>query len=255
MKVLVLDIETAPNLAYTWGAFKQNIGANQFIEPSYLLSCASKWLGKDEVFYEDVSNQSEEALLEHICGMLDEADFVIAHNGARFDIPKIRGRALVNGLTPPSPVKVIDTLHIARREFGFTMNSLKYLAEILDVTMKDDHKKFPGFELWVECIKNNPEAWEEMRVYNIGDIVTLEEIYMKIRGWSSTHPSVITDLDSEEIMCPTCGSTHIQKRGFSYTNVGKFQRYQCQEKDCHSWFKSRYTLNTISKRKSIMASI
>lgn len=255
MKVLLLDIETAPNLAYTWGAFKQNIGANQFVEPSYMLSCASKWLGEDEIFYEDSFKQSEEKLLEHVCSQLDKADFVIAHNGARFDIPKIRGRALVRGLTPPSPTKVIDTLLIARREFGFTMNSLKYLAEILGVKAKSNHEKFPGFELWVQCIKGNPDAWDEMRLYNIQDIITLEEIYMKIRGWHSTHPNVATGLESEETMCPTCGSTHIQKRGFSYTNVGQFQRYQCQNETCESWFKSRYTVNTIEKRKSLMMSI
>ena len=34
-------------------------------------------------------------------------------------------------------------------------------------------------------------------------------------------------------VCPKCGSQHVNKRGFAETNVGKFQRYRCD--DCGSW--------------------
>lgn len=251
---MILDIETAPNIAYVWGAFKQNVGADFFIEPTYMMSCASKWLGEDEIFYEDTQHQTEDQLLEHVVGKLDEADFVVAHNGARFDLPRIRGRCLVNGVKPYSPVKVIDTLLIARREFGFTMNSLKYLAKILGCEDKSSHAKFPGFELWLECLKRNPEAWAEMKAYNIQDIVTLEEIYIMMRPYSSTHVNVNTgDEDNEELSCTRCGSHNLHKRGFYHTNVAKNQRYQCQ--DCGAWSATRVTENTIEKRKSLLKSI
>ena len=59
------------------------------------------------------------------------ADATVTHNGVRFDMPKIRGRSLVHGLTPPSPVKEIDTYLICRKELGFDGNSLEYVAKVL----------------------------------------------------------------------------------------------------------------------------
>ena len=191
-------------------------------------------------------------MLKSVCKLLDEADFVIAHNGARFDLPKIKGYALMAGVPIPSPYRVIDTCLIARREFGFESNSLEYLAKILDCTEKDSHKKFPGFELWLECLRNNPEAWEELKDYNIQDVDTLEEVYLKIRPYSSTHPNVNTGDDLTEIHCPKCGSDDSERRGFYNTNVGKFQRYRC--KSCGGWHRSRYTENSIEVRKALTTS-
>lgn len=51
MKILLLDIETAPNTVYTWGLFKQNIAINQIESPGYILCWAAKWLGDDRMFF------------------------------------------------------------------------------------------------------------------------------------------------------------------------------------------------------------
>jgi hypothetical protein len=46
---------------------------------------------------------------------------------------------------------------------------------------KKRHAKFPGFELWRECLAGNHEAWDEMREYNIDDVLSLEELYLVMR--------------------------------------------------------------------------
>lgn len=250
-RILILDIETSPNLAFVWKFWKENIGAKQVLEHTTILSFACKWLGEDEVFYYDTHYQNEKELLGRLIEYLDAADFVVAHNGDKFDLPTIQGRALVVGHRPPSPYKTIDTLLVSRYEFNFPSNTLEYLADILGVEKKDNHQKFPGFELWAECLKNNPEAWEEMKAYNIQDVVTLEQVYLKMRPWMRRHPNVGVIEEDNHSSCPKCGSHALQRRGFSYTNFGKYQRYQCT--DCGGWTRTRYTEMPIEKRKGLLA--
>ena len=42
MKTLIIDIETAPSIAYVWQMWKANIGLNQVEERGYLMSYAAK---------------------------------------------------------------------------------------------------------------------------------------------------------------------------------------------------------------------
>lgn len=241
-RILILDIETTPNLAYVWRFFKENVGAKQVVEHTEIMSFAYKWLGEPQVHYYDTQYTNEANILPFLLEALDEADIVVAHNGNKFDLPTIQGRALVAGLKPPSPYKTVDTLLSARYEFNFPSNSLEYLSGVLPgVTKKDSHRKFPGFELWAECLKGNTEAWEEMKAYNIQDVITLEEVYLQMRPYMTRHPHVaIQNEDDEAIYCPKCGSHHIQKRGYAFTNTGKYQRFQCN--DCGGWARTRYTL-------------
>lgn len=238
-KTLLLDIETSPMLAHVWRMFKENVGVKQVREHTTILSYAARFLGSKETIYEDARHyRSDLPLVRSLCDLLDNTDFVVAHNGERFDLKQIRGRALVNGIKPFSPVKVIDTLKIAKNEFGFPANSLAYLSEVLGCQKKGDHKKFPGFELWAEVLKGNIEAWDEMKEYNIQDIDTLEEVYLKLRPWATQHPNVAVYEAAVKDTCPKCGSDSLQKRGFAYTNVGKYQRFCCTA--CGGWARSRY---------------
>lgn len=240
VKILILDIETTPNLAYVWRFFKENVGAKQVLEHTEIMSFAYKWLGEKEVYYWDTQYAKERDILVHLMEALDAADIVVAHNGNKFDLPTIQGRALVAGLKPPSPYKTVDTLLAARYEFNFPANSLEYLSIVLGVEKKGAHEKFPGFELWAQCLQGNPEAWEELRIYNIQDIDTLEQVYLKMRPWMRRHPNIGVHLEEERPLCPKCGSHHIQLRGFTYTNTGKYQRFQCN--DCGGWARTRYTI-------------
>lgn len=249
-KILVIDIETAPKLAYVWRFYKENISPKQVKEHGSILSFAAKWLGNKSVIYSDVQTKTEAQIVQEMIDLLSEADVVVAHNAKKFDIPMIIGRALVLGIAPPSPFKVVDTLLEARRLFGMPSNSLEYLALILGCTAKDGHKEFPGFELWKECLANNPKAWKEMKVYNIQDIDTLEEIYLKMRPFMNTHPNLGVLNDWEEPQCPKCGGHHLVYRGYATTNVGKYRRFVCN--DCGGWGRTRFLENTKEKRRSLV---
>ena len=229
-KVLIFDIETSPNLAYVWGKWKQNVHDNQFLEKSYIMSFAAKWLGEDEVIYVDNRRNNDKKLIEELYKLLDQADVVVAHNGKKFDLPRVLGRGLVHGLKPPSPYHTVDTLLVARRRFGFISNTLDNLCVELGLPLKGKHKKFAGFDLWIQCLKQNKEAWEEMKEYNIQDIYSLEALYLRMLPYIDNHPNV----GIAECSCGNCGSEKLQRRGTYKTKAGiSYQRFVCG--DCGSW--------------------
>jgi hypothetical protein len=253
-KVLLLDIETSPIISYTWGLFDQNIGLNQIKEDWHLLSWSAKWLDEpaSKIMYADQRSarniKDDTNLLRGIWKLIDKADILITQNGVAFDMKKLNARFIQKGFKPASSVKHIDTLKIARKVFGFTSNKLEYLTDKLCVKYKKSkHQKFPGFELWVECLKGNPQAWEEMEKYNKQDVLSLEEIYHKLVVWDK---SINFNLYHNETTneCK-CGSTEFQRNGFSYTSTSKFQRYRCVK--CGSETRDRKNLLTKDKRDSL----
>ena len=91
---------------------------------------------------------------------------------------------------------------------------------------------FPWYEPQIKD-KFERQAWEELKEYNIQDIITLEALYLRLRPYMTGHPNV--DLsDGSEILCPRCSSNTIQKRGTYSSSAGVvYQRFVC--KSCGSW--------------------
>ena len=164
-KVLILDIETAPINAYVWGIWNQNIGTHQIQSDWFCLTWAAKWLFEDKVYSaklrpNEVQNQDDKRIIEGIWKLVNEADIVIAHNGEKFDMPKLNSRFIINGLNPPLPYQQIDTLKHIRRQFGFTSNKLDYVNKLLNL----ERKKETNFELWERCMKGNANALSALRM-------------------------------------------------------------------------------------------
>lgn len=231
-KILFLDIETAPLRAFSWGLWKQNIAINQIISNWYMISWAAKWLGTEEVFSNVLT--SEEAIAEddsrianNLWKVLDEADIVIAHNGDAFDIPKINTRFVLHGLMPPSPYRTIDTLTIARQRFGFTSNKLDFLAKFFGY----EGKAPTSFALWENCMIGDKNALYYMDFYCKQDIVTLEQVFMKLRPYAKGLPNLDLYQDDYAMVCPVCGKPHLKEvpGKFFYTQAVKYQVYRCSD--------------------------
>lgn len=252
-KILILDIETSPIMASVWGLYDQNVGLEQIQADWHLLSFGAKWINSKEVIYMDQSKakdvEDDTPLLVKLHQLLNEADIVIGHNFRRFDQKKINARLIMQGFGPPSPYKIIDTLEIAKRHFAFSSNKLAFLSQHLCKFKKLEHAKFAGFKLWRQCLAGNKAAWKEMRLYNIRDIFSCEELYIKLRSWDSRHPAIGLYMTKDSV-CPKCGSSKVEKRGFSYTAVGKFQRVQCH--GCMGWSRGASMVNTKSERMALL---
>lgn len=253
----LIDIETAPLNADLWGLFDQNVGLNQINIEWSILSFCYKPLGakKSEVLYMDTQGnpRDDSDLLPVLWDIMHQHDFLVAQNGKRFDMRKIRARLILNDFPPHSPVKVLDTMLMARQVAAFTSNKLEWLSTYLSSVRKSKHKDFPGHELWSECLKDNPKAWASMRKYNIPDVLSMEQVYLKLRPWVTGHSNVAVYTDSEKLACPCCGAEDLTQDGYAYTNVGQYNRYRCN--NCGAWSRDRYTINSRAKRKSLLASL
>jgi uncharacterized protein YprB with RNaseH-like and TPR domain len=251
-RVLLLDIETSPIEGRVWGLWKQNVGLNQIVKEWNILSYCAKWLGDDKIEYRDLRDApnvaDDSSLVEGLYELLNQADIVVAQNGKRFDVPKIQARFVLAGYKPPRPFKIVDTLLMAKQQFGFTSNKLEWMTDKLCTTKKRKHEKFPGMELWNQCLAGNPEAWEEMELYNIDDVVSMEELYLILRPWYVGHPNVAVYHDGETVACPKCGSHDIKQEGWSFTQSGKYEQMHCG--GCGGWSRGRYTRNSTKVRKA-----
>jgi hypothetical protein len=253
-KVLLLDIETSPMLLYGWGLYDQNFGLNQIFKDWHLLSWSAKWLTapKKDILYMDQRKakhiEDDSLLLRGMWELLDAADVVVTQNGKSFDTKKLNARFISKGFQPPSSYKQIDTYLLAKKYFGFTSNKLEYMAEHLGLSQKKlKPKKFPGFEMWAECLKGNLEAWEEMEKYNRQDVLALEELYLKMIPWDN---SVNFNLYNDELVTQcSCGSEEFKRNGYAYTATGQFQRYKCTT--CGSEIRDRNNLLSSDKKKSL----
>jgi len=252
-RILLFDIETAPLAGYFWGMWKQNIPYARVREEWYMLTWAAKWLDEEEIMYDSNHlhrGKTDKAICKSLHGLLDEADIVVAHNGNRFDIPKVNTRFISHGMSPPSPFRKIDTLKEARKHFNFTSNRLDTLGEILGLGRKVENA---GWELWEGCMNGDPEAYEQMVEYNIGDITLLEDVYLTLRPWMSNHPNVSTYDEAETPQCPKCGGEHIHWRGKAHTQAGSYHRFQCQ--DCGGWGRARRSDLSKEKRDTLLNNI
>jgi predicted RNA-binding Zn-ribbon protein involved in translation (DUF1610 family) len=233
-RILLYDLETSPNLGYTWGKFEQNV--IKFARERDLLSIAYSWLGEKEIYCVTREGQkTDRELVKHIHGLFSEADLLVAHNGKAFDERRAKTRMAFYRMAPPKLLNSIDTLLIARRNFGFNGNSLGELAEHLGVGRKLKHT---GFEMWEGCLADNAGSWAQLRKYNKRDVLLLKKVYKIFLPWIQNHPSVarmINPLESHG--CPNCGSLSVHKRGFRYTRSQVQQEYACG--NCKSRFSGK----------------
>jgi hypothetical protein len=251
-KILFIDIETKPIFAQVWALWDQNVGLNQIQEDWSILSFCAKWKGSEDIIYRDLAGQADfeddSVLLGDLWSLLNEADFVVGQNSKRFDVKKINARLVLNGYPKPSTFRQIDTMEVAKRQFGFTSNKLEYMTDKLcKVYKKLPHKKFPGFMLWSECLKGNPEAWAEMKEYNVHDVLSLEELYDIISSWDNQLPNF--DVYVDELL----DMSEWVEDGFHYSNLGKYKRYRHIGTGIYR--RSRKNLLSKEKRQQLLGNI
>lgn len=245
MKILILDIETAPNLAHVWKIWDENIPLDRLLESGYILCWSAKWAGEKDVFTGSRNKTSAKSMLKQMHQMLDEADAVVHYNGKRFDIPWLNREFILHGFLPPSPYKQIDLLETVKCQFKFPSNKLEYIAKALKAGEKFKHS---GYGIWIGCMNGVQEAWEEMIEYNREDVLITESVYQKLLPWIKGHANHSLYTDGSVPVCPNCGGSHLHKRGVTHTLASVFQRYRCA--DCGTWSKD----NTIINRKQFKTS-
>lgn len=242
VRILLLDIETAPNRAYVWGMWKQNINPEWIDAAGYVLCWTAKWLGEDEIHFHRLTNGKHKSLLGPMHRLLNEAQAVVHYNGTSFDIPTLNKEFLIHGFTPPSPYKQIDLLLTMRSQFTFPSNKLDYICKVLDIGEKLRHE---GPQLWLDCMADKPEAWAKMEAYNRKDVDLLEKLYKELLPWIKKHPNRAAM--SGMACCPSCGSFDIKREKEYLANQLKYEQYKCG--NCGTWFRGTKSINPRGERR------
>lgn len=231
LKMLGLDIETAPALVYSFSAFKTNIGYNQVVEPPRIIAFSAQWRGSKSVIFYSEYHHSRAEMLDALHALLDEADIVVTFNGDSFDLPWIEGEFIAEHMRPPSPVMKVDLYKVIKKHSRWLHKKLAVVADRLVGDQKVPHQ---GFGLWMDCLRGDEEtkskAWTLMRKYAKKDTALLWPLYDELLPWIRL-PHPVSSAE-EGFSCRNCGSYNLTRRGFSLTLNGRYQRYQCE---CGTW--------------------
>jgi predicted RNA-binding Zn-ribbon protein involved in translation (DUF1610 family) len=242
VKILLLDIETAPNLAYVWGLWKQNVNIENIVNSGYVLCWSAKWLGDKHIHFASIVTHGTKRMMRDLHKLMDSADAIVTYNGTSFDLPTVNKEFVQLGMTPPAPYKGIDLIHTVRKQFRFPSNKLDYVCKTLGLGGKVRHA---GFQMWVKCMAKDSQAWKMMERYNRQDVRVLERLYKHVLPWIQTHPNIGTHTDVS--CCPHCGSERFTRRGLAMTRTMSYPRYQCQK--CGAWFRGAYSLKQERKER------
>jgi hypothetical protein len=225
-KILFLDIETKPAIVYSFGIRDQHINHGQIKEDGGTICVGVKWSGERRVRVYSEWEHGYSAMIAEIHRLISEADAVCTYNGAKFDIPKLMGNFLREGLPPPPPPTQID-IYLAVRKMGFICNKLDYVAPLLGLGGKVKHE---GLPMWIKVMAGDPSAQRKMAKYCAQDVRLLEQLYERVLPYISTHPHMGHTAAGA---CGACGSNQTQSRGFRRTKASRIQRIQCIA--CGSW--------------------
>jgi hypothetical protein len=253
-KILLFDIETAPMKTWVWGIRDQFIGHFQIDKEWFVLSWAAKWLFGDTIMYDCVTpaeslQQDDSRMLTGMYNLIEEANILIAHNAARFDVRKLSYRFIVNGFSPPSPYSIIDTLKQAQKQFAASSHKMDHLTKTFGLSQKDE----TNFKLWIDCCEGSRKALDYMLKYNISDVKALEGLYLFIRPWITSHPNVAMLMGIEGNACGHCGSKELNWGINPYpTPQGSFEACRCM--DCGAICKRRTSAITKEERSYSLVS-
>lgn len=234
LKVLVYDIETAPGEVYAFSPIIRYAPYSQWKRMPFMLQWSAAWLHggpvvSDTVTPQEVRDRNDSRIVDSIASLVREADIVLAHNGDTFDIPWVRGRAWLNDLPPLGPVASIDTKKLSAKDFAQPHNNLDAL-----ISERLGRRKIKTDISWWSQIIETAEAGDDeactrhlnrMLRYCRKDTRDLRDLFKTMIPHVHRLPRLVDTTDT--MVCPTCGSTDLQKRGKRRTKAFSYQQYQC----------------------------
>ena len=227
-KILFLDIETRPIVAEVWKLYGiDHIGLNQVREFGGTICVGAMWHGDKRCQFFSDWQHGHRPMLEAIHRLWEQADAICGYNSDRFDLKKLKGEFVKEGMDPPSPVASIDVFKTVKREFGFDSNKLQHVADLLGVGSKLQHE---GHALWTKVMQGDPKAQRTMERYCKQDVRLLERVYDKLLPWITTHPYLGK---ASGYACNRCGSKNLTAQGEKRSKHFRIQSLKCS--DCGGW--------------------
>ena len=247
-KRLFFDIETSPNLVFSWNVgYDIKINHDNIVKERAIICICYKYEGDAKIHSLTWDNGDDKEMLKKFASVMDSADEVIGHNSDRFDIKWVRTRCIFHGIQINHSIKSIDTLKESRGKFKFNSNKLDYIGKYLGVGQKIDTG---GFDLWKSIVlDNDKKSLKKMVDYCKQDVNLLEKVYQKLNPYipHKTNAAVMFDRDSTD--CPECLSDRTTVNKYRISAAGMRQvTLQCQS--CGKYFsmpQSKYDKAIVSR--------
>jgi DNA polymerase elongation subunit (family B) len=203
-KRLYIDIEVSPNIGVFWQTgHKVSIGYENIVQERAIICACWKWEGQSKIYSATWdNNKSDKELVKTLAKICGSATEIIAHNGARFDLPWIRTRALFHRVKFPHSLPIVDTLKVSRGQFKFNSNRLDYISKFTG-----GHGKLKTeFQWWLDItLKGNKRAMRDMVTYCKKDVLELERVHKVMQPYLKP----VTRVSQDRTDCPECGSDHV----------------------------------------------
>lgn len=232
---LFFDIETSPNVVYSWGAsWKERLSTDNIVDERRVICISYKWENDDKVRSLDWGKKMcDKKLLKDFIKIANSADEIVAHNADRYDVPFIKGRCFIHGIPTFPKYQTIDTLKRTRANLRLNSNRLDYIGEVTGLGRKNP----TSYQLWKDCMTGDPDALRTMVEYCEQDVILLEQVHERLKNFvpHQSHRGVLDG--GEKWSCPECGSTEIghHKTRTTPTGIQRFQM-QCKNKKCRKFF-------------------
>ena len=233
-RVMVYDIETSRVVAKLWGTGKQYVNHGALKSETTIISISWKWVGEDKVHavsWDD--NHCDKALLQKFLKEFNKAAIIVGQNSKSFDNKIVAARAAKHRLFINNFVTNVDVYRLAKSAFRLPSYSMAYMAKYFGLTLKQSHE---GIHMWDMIEDGNKaeqkEYLKKMIAYNIGDIVTTEELYMTLRPYFKHVTNLAVKDGLPKWHCPNSGSSNVVLHDTKFTAAGTVQRIlYCAESD------------------------
>jgi uncharacterized protein YprB with RNaseH-like and TPR domain len=233
LRLLFYDIETAPMMAFLWSLRTHGyVNQKMLVHDKFMFSWAAKWSDDTEMMSavlgpKEARDQNDRRIVKSLAKLMKQADYVVAHNGDRFDLPVVNARIAANRLEPLGSTQTLDTLKISRQALGVGVasHSLDYLTGFFGLERKYE----TGLELWKQCYHGHGPSLQQMSEYNRQDVNILEQLFWELVPYAKRLPRLV-DMTAwrDDQHCPVCGSAERRKiRKPHRTPVNNFPQFRC----------------------------
>lgn len=253
----VIDLETIPLAALTFGTKEQNISPSQLMSHGGLLSWSGKnlfsshmysdILQPDEIYFNQKTLSFEfdtYRIAQSLHEFMSSCHIVIGHNFRRFD-RKVANTAFHDNKLDKLSYDIIDTYQIVLQNFDLPYYTLEYVNKRFGLRTKVSHA---GMYMWRKCLAGDLEYMQKMLEYNQGDILATQELFWNIQPYATNLPNLSLYSNTIETKC-FCRSNNFYRDGYFYTLTAKYEKYRCDR--CGALSHGRKNLLTKQQKETI----
>lgn len=251
--VLIYDIETSLIRATVFWTGKQYVSHTQLMDEPKIITICYKWLGDDKVheLVWDNENKCDKKLVREFLKFYNHADVVVGINNDNFDNRFVNARAMKYGYSLNPFTRSFDIQKKAKRHFRIPSYSMSYLAKYLGLDGKFEHS---GRIMWENIQFGSDVAskssLEEMIIYNRQDVITTEQLYLRLRPYMVSEMHFGVAQGDEKWTCPECGGKNVELYKTTITPAGTIQRImECKEDGVKYKINNKTYLNFLDNKR------